>query len=866
MAAPYRQFPRNRGPVLPIPNGRINLVTNPSFEISGGWTTFNNGTGGTVTLPSSDFAYVGSNSAKIVNASAVNNSFLYCDISVVAGQTYSFSVFLKVTAYTSNPAAIRIDSTGFNNLATTNVTAGVQDWTRYSVQYTVPSTGVPSGDSGKLRFILDWTVGTQYWDAALVEASSIVGSYFDGSTFGMNSWLGTANAAISQQLGLYQIYQPPNQPIPGRTKNKLARQQPPSAKLVFPPLKSAAPYTSYWQQPTNEPLRSRVPKRQQPQFKPVFIITATNSQTITGQLRVAENPSTRKWQPTNQPLRSRVPKRLQPIEHSKGSFLVTSSTTQTITGQLRVSENPGLRKWQGLSQPLRNRVPRRQQPRTPFILVGSTATNSQTLTGQIRVSNNPASSLWHQPVNQPRAWRKPKVVVIPGGEVSSVIEAPYLSYWKQPVSEPLRNRIPRRQQPKVSLPYVVITPSQTITGQLRVAENPSTRRWQPVNQPLRNRVPKRQMPVEHAKGSFLVTVANTQTITGQLRVAENPAVRRQQPTNLPLRSRVPRRQQPVRPFIYIATSVTSQTIGGQLRIALNPANADWHQPVNQPRPPRKFKVIEIPGGEVSAVVEAPYLSYWAQPTNQPLRKRVPKRTQPIRPAFILSTGTVQQTIGGQIRIANNPSIFVPRFPISQPLRSRVPKRLQPIEHAKGSFLVTISPSQTIGGQIRIANNPSVNLPRIALSQPLRNRIPRRLQPLPRNIFLVASTPLSTIGGQIRVAASPKTNPMWAQPVNQPLRKRVPKRQMPPSSIYVSRGFNVGTATIGGQIRIYPATNWGAAGGDGGSFGTGTTLGGPVFVDTPFTGSSFGSGATPTNGAGFSDSTPTGTDLWYKRTL
>jgi hypothetical protein len=521
------------------------------------------------------------------------------------------------------------------------------------------------------------------------------------------------------------------------------------------PLASAAPYISYWNQPVNQPLKARVPKRQQPPVRQLFYVATivTSSSTIGGQFRVSLNPAIGDGfaEPVNQPLRARVPKRQQPQPPSR-RYLITTANQATIGGQFRVSENPSTNpeSWkQSVNEPLRARVPKRQQPQPPSRHYLITTSTQSTIGGQFRVTSNPAANM---------------------------------SSWGQPDQQPLRSRVPKRQMPQYPSKRFLVssTNSSTIGGQFRVTANPSLEPvWkQPANQPLKARVPKRQQP-QYPTRRFLPTTTTNSTIGGQFRVTSNPAANPsswKQPANQPLKARVPKRQQP---FAinkrFLVTGINQSTIGGQFRVAQNPSL----EPM------------------------------WKQPPGQPLRHRWLKRQQPQPPArhYLITTAN-QSTIGGQFRVASNPSLSPSwKALTNEPLRARVPKRQMP-QYPSRRFLITNVNQSTINGQFRVTSNPGGNLSSWVhpTNQPLRSRVPKRqMPPYPSFRYLVTVSGLqSTIGGQFRVLLSVGKNvAIWKQPVNEPLRARVPKRQQP--FAVANRRFLITAyalnSTIGGRFTV-----------------------------------------------------------------
>jgi hypothetical protein len=177
---------------------RTNLIANPSFEVDlFGWTGPQSDA--TISRVTSE-SYVGSACVKMDTTSSyqamgspAGSSSIY---TVLPSTTYSFSVWAKSTTnssllvavneYTSSGGYI---SAGFSG----SITQLDSTWKRVSVIGTTTST------TGKVQLAVFCTssgVHTTYVDAMLLEKSSSVGEYFDGS-YPSSSWSGTAHASSS---------------------------------------------------------------------------------------------------------------------------------------------------------------------------------------------------------------------------------------------------------------------------------------------------------------------------------------------------------------------------------------------------------------------------------------------------------------------------------------------------------------------------------------------------------------------------------------------------------------------------------------------------------------------------------------------
>lgn len=190
---------------------RTNLVTNPSFETNTtGWTTV-----ATSIARTTASAYVGSASLQITSTDPANASARAQTtpvFSVIAGQTYTGSAYLKNTAGNNRGHALGLlwlDSVGGTTLALgTQQTLNVgSDWTRLTITATAPATAVTAYFLIYIQRTNQSTSNVTLADACLVEQASTVGDYFDGSTSPLCSWTGTTNNSTSvEQSTEFPVY------------------------------------------------------------------------------------------------------------------------------------------------------------------------------------------------------------------------------------------------------------------------------------------------------------------------------------------------------------------------------------------------------------------------------------------------------------------------------------------------------------------------------------------------------------------------------------------------------------------------------------------------------------------------------------
>jgi hypothetical protein len=188
---------------------RTNLVTNPNLEIgTTGWSAFN---GASIARSTSEF-YIGAASLQITNSASFNSGFSttnQADTNVVAGQTYTYSGYMK--SQTGTIANMNIFIVWFNSSfvevsprATSAQATATTSWTRMSVTGTAPTGAVYA----LLRFSRAATGGSgTVWfaDGMLFEQTSSLLPYFDGTyddpytgyTLTFQAWNGTADTSTS---------------------------------------------------------------------------------------------------------------------------------------------------------------------------------------------------------------------------------------------------------------------------------------------------------------------------------------------------------------------------------------------------------------------------------------------------------------------------------------------------------------------------------------------------------------------------------------------------------------------------------------------------------------------------------------------
>lgn len=193
---------------------RTNLITNPSFEVNlNGWSVVP-GAGYTAGgYRYTDSYYTGLSSARVQIASGTgggNVDFKTAAESteVIPNKDYTFSAYVKVNI----PRPTRVAIVWYDSLGSvistsagsfTSTTPGV--WVRRSVTATSPSNAVTCSVTCSYGETSALSGEFWLWDSALLEQSSTVGNYFDGSsyvsgggyTYADNGWLGIPNDSES---------------------------------------------------------------------------------------------------------------------------------------------------------------------------------------------------------------------------------------------------------------------------------------------------------------------------------------------------------------------------------------------------------------------------------------------------------------------------------------------------------------------------------------------------------------------------------------------------------------------------------------------------------------------------------------------
>ena len=142
-----------------------NMLTDNSFELGYAWTKVSTAV---TSVFSTAEAYYGTKSLAVSRSTAGSASGVYKTLSVTAGETYTFSAYVKTGSGATAYLEI-VDSTGSS--VTSELLAAGRDWTRLQVSYTAETN-----TTVKVRFMTA-TAGTVYMDCAQMEHSPTASRY-----------------------------------------------------------------------------------------------------------------------------------------------------------------------------------------------------------------------------------------------------------------------------------------------------------------------------------------------------------------------------------------------------------------------------------------------------------------------------------------------------------------------------------------------------------------------------------------------------------------------------------------------------------------------------------------------------------------
>jgi hypothetical protein len=192
-----------KNPAEPAALGyRVNYITNPSFEVgTTGWLSvagatlsrttgeFNTGSASlSVTNSSGSAAQFGDTGTMIPLVAGEGTYYLSAYVKLASGNT-SANYFLRVLQYENQDSAgtVTAANIGIQSLSYTG------NWVRLSGSFTKNG----SANFAIIRVVTGSAVAGEifYVDSIMLEKSTTLNSYFDGSSGGF--WAGTANASFS---------------------------------------------------------------------------------------------------------------------------------------------------------------------------------------------------------------------------------------------------------------------------------------------------------------------------------------------------------------------------------------------------------------------------------------------------------------------------------------------------------------------------------------------------------------------------------------------------------------------------------------------------------------------------------------------
>ena len=206
---------------------RTNLISNPSMETNTtGWTG-TSGNGATGPILDTSTAYIGTKSAKFTSGTNTSFTISFNATSTVTQiGTHTFSVYLNTPAYGGYSYVTQYDAFGNpvsygyvpqtqaaarivavvdgNTYTTTSSPVGTTgSWQRLSISQTFGSAPTSVTVSAVISNISGTSQNINI-DAALMERSPTLGTYFDGSTTDY-TWSGTTNASTSTSK-IYKVH------------------------------------------------------------------------------------------------------------------------------------------------------------------------------------------------------------------------------------------------------------------------------------------------------------------------------------------------------------------------------------------------------------------------------------------------------------------------------------------------------------------------------------------------------------------------------------------------------------------------------------------------------------------------------------
>ncbi len=152
-----------------LQNTVVNLANDGSFERGSSWSTVGSGV---TASASTDYAYYGARSLKIVSTSTANNAGAYGEFSTndnSDSNTIVFSAYVKTLSGAN--AKLALCNNSGTVVAASDLLASDQDWTRLEVSY----TGINA--TSLIPYVLTTSPGTCYVDCVQIEDSPTASRY-----------------------------------------------------------------------------------------------------------------------------------------------------------------------------------------------------------------------------------------------------------------------------------------------------------------------------------------------------------------------------------------------------------------------------------------------------------------------------------------------------------------------------------------------------------------------------------------------------------------------------------------------------------------------------------------------------------------
>jgi hypothetical protein len=171
----------------------------------GGWGSSSTGKA----YSSINAPFAGTRCAGVLTQGLTGDGLYHNDITVTAGLTYTLSAWVKITStLPSFSASLRWKDAGnailIDNSLDVYPSLVIGSWVRVSATYVAPANATKL--QPMWRIYANHTPTTFYVDSMMVEQSSGLGTYFDGTTSATteftHAWTGTANQSISSQSAI----------------------------------------------------------------------------------------------------------------------------------------------------------------------------------------------------------------------------------------------------------------------------------------------------------------------------------------------------------------------------------------------------------------------------------------------------------------------------------------------------------------------------------------------------------------------------------------------------------------------------------------------------------------------------------------